>query len=472
MKIVHVSAECFPFAKVGGLADVVGALPKYQNHLHETACVILPMYKKPFLYNHQWEVVHKAQTNLHNWLFEYTVIQLLDNNLGYPFYLIDIHGLLDGDQVYGYSDDVERFVAFQIAVCHWLLHWSERPKVVHCHDHHTALIPFIMKHGKGFYKLNTIPTVLTIHNAQYQGNFGWDKSGLIPEWDPFKTGLLDWNGQINSLACGIKCASKVTTVSPSYMAELFQKSNGLEHLFYLESHKCTGILNGIDTDEWNPDTDTYTAHHFNASNVNTEKWEMKKIFCHENDLDPNKPLFIFIGRFVYEKAADLLTESIYQALALAQNSFNFFIIGSGDPQVENQVREISYYKSEHVKNWIGYSEKIGRSAYAAADFLLMPSRVEPCGLNQLYALRYGTIPIVRNIGGLKDTVTDIGNYGFGFTFTYDSIQDIVIAMLRANDFYYNNTHDFFQLRQYIMTIDHSWESVVNQYHHLYETINN
>jgi len=179
-------------------------------------------------------------------------------------YCVDIYGLLDREKIYSYDDDTERFVAFQIAVLEWLRHWQHQPDVVHVHDYHTALIPFMMKHCFVYNQLSKIRTVLTIHNAQYQGWMNWEKATYLPAWDTWKWGLLDWNNTVNPLACGIKCADKVTTVSPGYMKELFQSANGLEHLFYLEAYKCFGIINGIDYAVWNPKTDTYILDNFTS----------------------------------------------------------------------------------------------------------------------------------------------------------------------------------------------------------------
>ena len=234
MEIIHVTAECYPVAKAGGLGDVLGALPKYQVDMGHTAKVVMPMYRTKYLYNNQWEVVHKGATNLGSTWFDYTVIREQTNKQGFDLYLIDINGLLDREKVYGYNDDTERFISFQIAFVDWLSRWEHRPDVVHVHDHHTALIPFMMQHCFAFQALSGVPTVLTIHNGQYQGQFGWDKSAFIPAWDSWKSGLLEWKKSINPLAAGIKCAWKVTTVSPSYMEELRTMSNGLEDLFEYE----------------------------------------------------------------------------------------------------------------------------------------------------------------------------------------------------------------------------------------------
>ncbi|RYF97615.1 MAG: glycogen synthase, partial [Chitinophagaceae bacterium] len=169
MEILHVSAECYPVAKAGGLGDVVGALPKYLNNLGHIAKVVMPMYRTKFLYANEWEVVHKGGSNLGNWQFEFTVIKEKTNKLGFDLYLLDINGLLDREKVYGYDDDTERFTAFQISVLDWVNAWQDKPDVVHCHDHHTALIPFMMKHSYRYGALKSVPSVLTIHNAEYQG---------------------------------------------------------------------------------------------------------------------------------------------------------------------------------------------------------------------------------------------------------------------------------------------------------------
>jgi starch synthase len=259
MEIIHVSAECYPVAKAGGLGDVVGALPKYQNNLGHNAKVIMPMYRTKFLQNNDWDVVHEGHQNLASYFFKYAVIRERTNKLGFELYLVDIYGLLDRDKVYGYDDDTDRFVAFQIAVCDWIGSWSHKPDVIHCHDHHTGLIPFMVKHCLAFQHLADVPTVFTIHNGQYQGQFGWERSVLIPQYDTYKWGMLEWNKSINPLASAIKCAWKVTTVSPSYLEEMRYQAAGLEDLMQYERGKCVGILNGIDNDVWNPSTDSFIA---------------------------------------------------------------------------------------------------------------------------------------------------------------------------------------------------------------------
>lgn len=471
MEIIHVSAECYPVAKAGGLGDVVGALPKYQNKAGHLAKVVMPMYHTKFLYNNEWVVDFKGKASLGNYLFEYTIIKETTNKLGFDLYLVDINGLLDREAIYGYSDDTERFMAFQIAVVSWINYWQRLPDVIHCHDHQAALIPFIVKNGLGFRKLQNVPTVLTIHNAQYQGWFGRDKSNLIPEWDLWKSGELIWNNTINPLACGVKCAWKVTTVSNSYMNELKFNSNGLEALFEYEKGKCVGILNGIDNEVWNPATDEYLAKKYAVQNVLSGKLKNKQHVCEQFELNSEVPLIIFIGRLVGEKAADVLSDVFLSCLYQFKERVSFLVLGSGESFIENQLKNIAPQFKNYYHVEIGYNEALSHQMYAGADFLLMPSRVEPCGLNQMYALRYGTVPMVRRTGGLIDTVVDMGDEnGFGICFNHASVNDIQQAVGRAVNLYENEKQQLSDIRKFIMQIDHSWENTVQQYIQLYQSL--
>jgi starch synthase len=467
MEIIHVSAECYPVAKVGGLADVVGALPKYQQQMGHTAKVVMPMYRTAFLYQHEWDVVHKGRTHLYNWWFDYTVIKERTNVLGFDLYQIDIYGVLDRERVYGYADDSERFLAFQVAFVDWLSQWRHHPDVVHVHDHHTGLVPFIMQYSFDYGHLKRVPTVLTIHNAQYQGWMGWDKGPLIPRYDSWKAGLLEWEGDINPLACGVRCAWKVTTVSPSYLQELRYNANGLEALFEYEKGKTLGILNGIDSEVWNPATDTYLDTHYDHTTFVQGKAAHKKALCKQFNLDFSKPLFVFIGRFVGEKAADLLPGAIGDAFHYIGRTMNFLILGSGDPNVEQRLAHVQNIVGRDFHLITGYKEQLSHEMYAGADFLLMPSRVEPCGLNQMYALRYGTVPVVRDTGGLRDTVVDYEDWqGFGIRFANATVGDITHAIYRALNLYADRER-FRKIQERIMLIDHSWETSAEQYLSIY-----
>ncbi len=471
MEIIHVSAECYPVAKAGGLGDVVGALPKYQNKLGHVAKVVMPMYRTKFLYNNEWELVHEGSQYLGPRWFKYSVIKEKTNKLGFDLYLVDINGMLDREKIYGYDDDTERFTAFQIAVCDWLGKWQHFPDVIHVHDHQSGLIPFMIKYCYAFSHLSQVPTVFTIHNGQYQGWMGWDKSHYIPAYDSWKWGLLDWKKNINPMACAVRCAWKVNTVSQSYMEELRYNANGLEDLFEYEKGKCSGILNGIDNEVWDPATDEYLTAKFSVNDFEKGKRKNKEQLCSQFGLDIEKPLFTFIGRLVGEKAADILPEAISSSVYQHQGNCNFLILGSGEPAVEGQLESVKHQLSSYVSTFIGYSEPLSHIMYAGADFLLMPSRVEPCGLNQMYALRYGTMPIVRNVGGLKDTVVDFGDPGgFGIRFDQASVWDVTYSVGRAIDLFYNKKQQMKEMIELMMKIDHSWESSAGEYIKLYQSL--
>lgn len=469
MTVFHISAECYPIAKVGGLADVVGSLPKYQNGLGIESSVIMPFYNNAFTDGNKFKSIFEATVFLGHNQFDFQVLTLAENNLGYPIYFINIPSLLYRPYVYS-SEDTERFLAFQIAALDWINTHKELPDVIHCHDHHTGLVPFMMSQSYKYKKLSKTPSIITIHNAQYQGWFSHDKVYMIPEFDFNQVGLIDWNHMVNPLAAGIKSAWKVTTVSPNYMNELKYAANGLEDLLQYESGKCTGILNGIDTDVWDPKTDNNLIKNYTDSSHISGKKANKEWLCENFDLSPDKPLFVFVGRLVGEKGADLFP-GIFD-LALRENDINILLLGSGEDNVEYHLDLLKYKYPKRYNCYIGYNEKLAHIMYAGGDFLLMPSRVEPCGLNQLYALRYGTVPVVSNVGGLHDTVKDISlEDGFGFVHDHVNVLEVAHAIHRAASFYANDQKNFKKVRKVIMQKDHSWEASAKAYIELYKSLN-
>lgn len=467
MHILHISAECYPIAKVGGLADVVGALPKYQNRIGNTAAVIMPYYKTAYVQKATSTVdfCHTLVMNKKTYLAE--VLKVQDSSLGYPLYLVRIQGLTDRKEVYGYEDDATRFVAFQRVALQWVLDQKELPEVVHCHDHHTGLVPFMMSRCEGFETLKMIPTVLSIHNAQYQGQFSHELGWMLPRFRESDLGLLDWGGMINPLAAAIKCAWRVNTVSPSYMEELKQKANGLEWLLNHEKNKCVGILNGIDAETWNPNSDSYLIKKYSIRNRISGRKANKEALCKEFGLDASKPLFGFIGRLVWEKGADILPEIIDSALQ--QYDINIILLGSGSKEVEGQLEALKIKYKGSYNAYIGYEERMSHQVYAGADFLLMPSRVEPCGLNQMYSLRYGCMPIVRSTGGLKDTVIDLGEDGFGICHNETTVEDVVYSIGRAVT-HFKDPKEFKEIQKIMMQLDHSWENSAKMYVSLYNQL--
>jgi len=472
--IFHFAAECYPVAKVGGLADVVGALPKYQQKAGLKASVIIPYYDKPFIKTHTFVDVYQGYIQQGADYYPYSVLKELNNSLGFELFLIKIPGLLDRPEVYSYPDEREQFLAYQHAALDWLCAASIRPDIIHCHDHHAGFIPFYIENVQQFDFLKGTPTVATVHNGQYQGWLDWDNAFLLPSFDTWKWGLLDWNGLINPLAALIKCCWAYTTVSEGYLQELYQEANGLESLFLAEKEKSYGIVNGIDTDVWDTKIDSMLTANFGITTIAKGKQLNKVALCSTYHLDENLPLIAFIGRFALEKGADILPSTLIKALTEFKGQLNFLILGSGDKKLEQALEQISKDYPEHFALYIGYNEELAHQVYASADYLFMPSRVEPCGLNQLYAMRYGTVPIVRSTGGLRDTVKDINTAdGYGILFENATVEDAVEALQRAIDFWHKtNTNTFSLLRKKLMKLDFSWERSSTKYTELYNKLIN
>lgn len=471
MEIFHISAECYPVAKVGGLADVVGALPKYQNNAGNQVRVVMPCYDTKFKKENEFECVHWGHVKLGNFNFPFNILKEHTDHLGFELYLVEIPELFDRKEVYGYKDDIERFLSFQIATLDWIIGREEIPDVINCHDHHTGLIPFMMLYCHKYEKLRNVPSMITIHNGLYQGQFGFDKLYYLPEFDLAHVKVLEWDNCINSLAVAIKCAWAVTTVSPNYLNEINYSANGLESLFNLVRYKSKGILNGIDVEVWDPATDAMLEKYYSIKNFEQGKQENKEKLCNLFNLDPTKPLFSFIGRLLEEKGGDLLPHAA--ALALSENyqQINILILGSGNKVIENQLNSLLQDYKGNYNTFIGYNEELAHLIYAGSDFLLMPSRVEPCGLNQMYSLRYGTIPIVRRTGGLKDTVIDFGEDGNGICHDQATVGDICYSIQRAVALYDDKKH-LNKIRKIGMNTDHSWERVCQEYIEMYKLIIN
>ena len=467
MKIFHLSTECYPVAKVGGLADVVGALPKYQNKIKGIdAKVVMPWYNKPFVRDHDFEIVFDGWIHQGGNMLQVQILKERTDVLGFELYLVRIPGLLDRDNPYGYQDESFQFLAFQHGLLHWLTAMQIRPDVLHCHDYHTGLVPFMIEYCPEFSFLKGVKTIGTIHNGEYQGLMSWGMANYFPAFDQYKWGLLDWDGVINPLASMIKCANAFTAVSEGYLQELFESFRGLEGLVRDEHYKAYGIINGIDTEVWNPKTDPMLDFNFSIKDVIEKKRQNKEKLCEEYGLNPDLPLFGFIGRFATEKGADLLPDVVWRSIQQNYGGLNIMILGSGNTHIENRLLELNHTFSNFALD-LGYKEYLSHKIYASADFLLMPSRVEPCGLNQMYAMRYGTIPVVRYTGGLRDTVQDISTGGAGINFTYAGVDDVLHAMHRCLSIYYKK--DIMEnLIKANMSFDFAWEKSAEKYIELYK----
>ncbi len=476
MNIVHISAECYPAAKVGGLADVVGSLPKYLNRIGQSAEVVMPAYRTNWIKSRETRTIYRGRAPYGNRSFEFTVLQIDKELLGFPLYLIDIPGKLDREGIYidpwsgqPYWDEMDRFFSFQVAYLEWLREKEKKPDVIHCHDHHTALVPFMITRCFRYDDLKSIPTIVTIHNGEYQGRYNLQNYTRLPAFPIEHLGLLDWNGELNALAAGIKCAWKVTTVSKSYMEELLESCHGLEQLLQMEKEKTTGLINGIDTEIWDPAEDPHLAKNYTLRSRKSGKRANKKLLSEEFGLDNSRPLFSFIGRLVREKGADLLVRLIEQAME-KKLKLSILVLGTGDPGFHTDLKRL---RGEHVGFFdarLEYNETLAHNIYAGSDFLLMPSRVEPCGLNQMYAMRYGTVPVVRKTGGLADTVADIRKKnGYGILFEAYSVKDALESVERAVQFYHREKQ-FDENRKRIMKLDFSWEKASEKYVKMYRAL--
>lgn len=469
MRVIHLSVECYPVAKVGGLADVVGSLPKYQRALGIDAAVVMPYYNREFVQQHTLDLIASGKFYQGSEQLSYEVFKEEQDVLGFPLYLIKIPGKLDREEVYCYADEAEQWIAFQHAFLHWLADSKIRPDVINCHDHHTGLIPFLLKHSDDFKSLSHIRTLFTVHNGNYQGWMGWNKAILLPKFDTWKWGLLDWDGIINPMAAAIKCADAYSTVSTGYLEELYVSNTGLQNLFQHEKAKAYGIVNGIDPEYWNPQIDSLIAANYQNSNCIAGKKKNKDVFCKKFNLPVNKPLLTYIGRFAAEKGADLLAEIVDVVLGKEQVDVSIFILGSGNEEIQKEL-DLLKGKYPTLACFFGYNEKLAHEAYAASDMLIMPSRVEPCGLNQLYAFKYGTVPIVRGIGGLKDTVHPVEEgRGTGFVFDKLEVTEAVASIHQAFALYADKK-EWKKLVQRVMKLDYSWQKSAQKYQEVYNQL--
>ena len=480
MQVLHISAECYPAAKAGGLGDVVGALPKYLNDLGVTAGVVIPKYDRKWYHQQTWQEHWRGAVQVGHEYIPFTIEKAAGDPLGFHFFAVNMPGKFDREGVYqpttggNYGDDITRWIAFQGAVLQWVSQFDRKPSVLHCHDHHTGFIPYLVKYCPYYESLADVPTVFTIHNGQYPGAFGWDHLYKLPPSDPWKTPLLDWNKTINPLATAVKTCWRLTTVSSQYLEELRRDAAGLESLLSHERHKSVGILNGIDNEVWDPKTDHYISDHlksYSAASIKKFKNANKAKLLERFRFDPELPVFTFIGRLVKEKGADLLPDLIGSYMRAGLRG-NFLVLGTGDAWVHDSLRGLKNYYPDNFDVALEYNEGLAHQLYAGSDYLLMPSRVEPCGLNQMYAMRYGTIPVVRATGGLSDTVPDLGEgfHGRGFRFNNFSVDDALGACYRATMMYERDPKAVAAVRKRIMEVDLSWERSAQEYKELYSSM--
>lgn len=470
MKVLFASSEAYPFACSGGLADVAGALPKALRKRFVGCRIILPLYSTiPEELKQKMTFVCSVTVPV-AWRRQYCGV--FEAHLdGVIYYFIDNQYYFKRDGLYGYYDDAERFTFFSRAVLEVLPHIDFTPDIIHCNDWQTALIPVYLD---AFYKQNAfykdIKTVFTIHNIQYQGKFGYellqDVLGLPEE----RRGIVEYDNCINFMKAAIQCADKVTTVSPTYSKEILNPyySHGLDTILKDFTYKTTGIVNGIDVDVYNPETDPLIYKNFTSEDVAGKK-ENKKCLQEELGLPLRKdtPIIGMVTRLVKHKGIDLV-KCVFEELL--QKDVQFAVLGSGEWEFETFFHEMAKKYPEKVGLKLGFNPQLAHRIYAGADIFLMPSQSEPCGLAQMVALRYGTIPIVRETGGLNDTIKDSHDgTGNGFTFKNYNAHDMQYTVLRALEGY-KDTKGWAILRKRAMECDNSWKTSANAYIGLYKEI--
>ncbi|MBO5360453.1 MAG: glycogen synthase GlgA [Clostridia bacterium] len=471
MKVLYAASEALPFIASGGLADVAGSLPQALRKRLIGARVVMPLYDtiRQELKDKMTFITHISVPVA--WRRQYCGIFEARHN-GVIYYLLDNQYYFKRDRIYGHYDDAERFAFFARAVLEIIPHIGFKPDIIHCNDWQTAMTPVyystMYADQPGW---ENIKTVFTIHNIQYQGVYGMELIGDVLGLQPGTEHIVEYNGCVNLMKGAIETANVVTTVSPSYANEILDPwfSHGLDNILEQRRFKLSGILNGIDVENYNPETDkdifaNYSAEDFSAKATN--KAELQKMFnLPEN---PRTPVVGLVTRLVSHKGLDLI-KAILDEL-LATTDIQFVVLGSGDWQYEEFFKEMAGRYPNQLGLRLGFVPDLARKIYAGSDMFLMPSKSEPCGLSQMVALRYGSIPIVRETGGLRDTITDSGdNEGNGFTFARYNAHDMLHSIRRAVEGY-QNEEGWNVLVKRAMECNNSWNRSANEYIRLYKAV--
>ena len=472
-RILMVASEGLPFIKSGGLADVVGSLPQELVKKGHEVRVIMPMYLKIAQKFHE-EMQLEAQYSVSIAYHEVPVNIWSTTRKEVKFYFVEHKGYFERDGLYGYIDDGERFAYFQKAVLEMLNQLNYFPEIMHCHDWHTGMLPAMCKEGHSFdERYRNIRFVYTIHNLAFQGNFGPEMldSCLGLDYRIFDNGNVRYDGGISFMKSGILYADKVTTVSPTYSQEILTPQYGehMEMVLTIRKYDLWGITNGIDIEMWNPMSDPDVPYHYNKVNVAKEKKENKMALQKELGLtvDPNVMLVGAVSRLTWQKGFYLMMEKLSEICAMP---IQVAILGSGESGIEEKMRQLEEGNKGKIAFYNGYSDSLAHRIYAASDLFLMPSLFEPCGISQLISMRYGTLPLVRETGGLKDTVTPYNEFdktGNGFSFANYNSDEMVQVMYNAIDVYYNRPEDWKILVRNAMNTDVSWEKSAETYCQLY-----
>ncbi len=475
MKILYATSEAVPFCKTGGLADVAGSLPPALAAEGAEIAVVLPLYqrvKERFGDQLKFECYDYVDLA---WRHSYCGLFSLERE-GVTWYFLDNEQYFRRPELYGYMDDGERFGFFSRAVVRMLGHFKFWPDVIHCNDWQTALVPIYLKDdGVREDRLRSIKTTLTIHNIEYQGRYGketlGDLFGLDHGWADDGTILMD--GDVNLLKGAILCADAVNAVSPTYANELKMSyfAHRLENVMRQCGYKLSGVLNGIDLKRYDPATDSHITANYSKDDMagkSADKAALQRMMGLREE--PYTPIVAIVSRLVSHKGLDLICEVLHDMMELP---LQLVILGKGDRKYEDFFGWAAQQYPGRMAVRLDYNEDLSMAIYAGADLFLMPSKSEPCGLSQMIAMRYGTVPIVRETGGLKDTVQPYEAWrddGNGFTFANYASGDMLYVIREAVYLYKDYPDAFARLRSRAMESDFSWKRSAGEYLHIYSNI--
>lgn len=471
MKILYVTSEAQPFAASGGLADVAGSLPKALAEEGHECSVVLPYYVNTIKAEYQEKMEFVTNFNVPvGWRSQYCGI--FTTTLGkVKYYFIDNKYYFSRDfGLYGYYDDAERYAYFSRAVLEMLQRIDFKPDIINSNDWQSALVPIYYNiYYRHQHNMLNIKNVFTIHNIGYQGQYGLDLLEDVLSIPRHLASVIEYDGDVNFMKGAIELSDKVTTVSPTYAEEILDPwfSHGLDRALAPKRYKTCGFLNGIDTEMYDPATDKVIAANFSAKSKTGKKTCKEKLLEEVGLPVSDAPVLGIISRLVEHKGFDLI-ENVFDDIV--RLGYKVVILGSGDPSYEDFFQNMHYRYPENVSFTCGYIPELARKIYAGADMFLMPSKSEPCGLAQMISLRYGTVPIVRATGGLKDSIIDCGDEnGTGFTFLTYNAHDMLGAITRAKELY-GDKRAWGNLVTRALKADFSWKQSAKLYIGLYNEL--
>lgn len=481
MNILFVASELVPFAKTGGLADVVSSLAAYMKSQGHTVRVVIPYYGSLKAKNiHTRPVLTSMGVQMGPGIEEWCAVHEASGTGDVPVWLIEHDGFYQREGIYhddafnDYGDNPRRYAFLSRAALQICIDTGFSPDIIHAHDWQAALT---LAYQKLWFPHNPIvgsaASILTIHNAQYQGIYSSEEHYRYMgfSWEFFKSDIFEDYGRINMLKAGIHFADVVNTVSPTHAKEISAPYSefGLAPYLNAKGHNFCGILNGIDYSEWNPQEDRLTPAQYSIHDMSGKqqcKAELQRRFC--LNLRPEVPVIGIVGRMVPQKGYHLLMPVLDQILNEMDVQFAF--VGSGDKDMEKYIEYLPRVYGGRFGSWIGYSNEYAHLVEAGADLFLMPSIFEPCGLNQIYSLKYGTLPIVRTVGGLADTVDNYNPHtgiGTGFTFDIPTPEAVLGTIRWAVDTWYRSPEHFEKMKRIAMDLDFSWEETGKYYSSFY-----